>query len=193
MEKQEKQQRILEAALPIFAQYGYKKTTVEDVAARVQMTKSNIYFYVKNKRALYEKAVGHALEKWRDSIAGEIANVDGAKEKFVIAAQRSFSYLAEHPDLRAILIQDPGIFTLSREEDRFYEVNMGAMRILKDIIQQGVNEGTFAPVDVDHVTEFLFSVYIMFLIKAYVKSEGSSVARMYEEGVGLILRGLCRA
>jgi hypothetical protein len=44
--------------------------------------------------------------------------------------------------------------------------------------------------DVDRATDFLFSVYIMFLIKAYVKPEGENVAAMFREGLRLILRGL---
>jgi hypothetical protein len=64
--------------------------------------------------------------------------------------------------------------------------------MLKEIIRQGIDEGVFYPVDVDHVTEFLFSVYIMFLIRTYVKTNGSSTARMYEEGLAVILRGLCK-
>jgi hypothetical protein len=46
-------------------------------------------------------------------------------------------------------------------------------------------------VDVDHTSELFFSIYIMFLIKRYVKSEGVSAARMYEEAMKIVLRGLC--
>jgi hypothetical protein len=46
--------------------------------------------------------------------------------------------------------------------------------------------------DVQHIAELFFSIYIMFLIKTYVKSEGVSAMRMYEEGLKIILRGLCR-
>ncbi len=192
MEKTDKKQKILQAALSLFAHYGYRKTTLEDVADKVGMTKSNIYFYVKNKRDLYEKSVSHALEQWRDTIAAEIETVGSAGEKFAIAARRSFEYVEEHPELRALLMKHPDIFTLSPSEDRFYEVNHGAMMILKNVIRQGIDEGVFYPVDVDHVTEFLFSVYIMFLIKTYVKSDGSSGDRMFEEGLALIFRGLCK-
>lgn len=190
MDKTEKEQKIFEAALSLFSHFGYRKTTVEDVAARVGMTKSNIYFYVKNKRELYEKTVSHALEKWRTAIESEIAAVPGAREKFAIAARRSFEYVAAHGELRALLMKDPDIFTLSTGEDRFYEVNLRAMDMLKQVIRQGIDEDVCYPVDVDHVTEFLFSVYIMFLIKTYVKSDGSSSDRMYEEGLALISRGL---
>jgi len=192
MVKADKEQQIFQAALSLFAYYGYRKTTVEDVAVKVGMTKSNIYFYVKNKRDLYEKSVSHALEKWRNTIEEELETADNAKDKFTIASTRSFEYLEDHRELRALLIQDPDIFTLSTSEDRFYEVNLRAMQMLKNVIQQGIDEGAFYPVDVDHVTEFLFSVYIMFLIKTYVKSDGSSSDRLFEEGLALIFRGLCK-
>ena len=192
MTKTDKQQHIFNAALKLFARYGFKKTTVEDVAAEVGMTKSNLYFYVANKRELYEHTVGDALRQWRDSVASAVAKKDDVVEKFSVMATKSFEYLLSNEELRSILIMDPGIFTLSPEEDRFFEINQGAMLLIKDILVQGIKEGRFYEVDVDHMTELLFSIYIMFLIKTYIKSEGSSALRMYEEGVALILRGLCR-
>ncbi|MBW1824545.1 MAG: TetR/AcrR family transcriptional regulator [Deltaproteobacteria bacterium] len=192
MTKTDKQQNIFDAALKLFARFGFKKTTVEDVAAEVGMTKSNLYFYVANKRELYEHTVGNALRQWRDSVAAAISNKDDAVEKFKVMTAKSFEYLSNHEELQSILIMDPGIFTLSPAEDRFYEINQGAMLLIKDILVQGIKEGQFYEVDIDHMTELLFSIYIMFLIKTYIKSEGSSAFRMYEEGVTLVLRGLCR-
>ncbi len=192
MTRDKKQTEIFAAALKLFALYGFKKTTVEDVAAQVGMTKSNIYFYVKNKRDLYEKTVSTALEQWRNSVAEAVATSDDVVEKFTIMAQRSFDYLADHEDLRCILIKDPGIFTLTPREDRFYDINLGAMNLIRDILNQGIEQGRFYPVEVASTAELLFSIYIMFLIKTYVKSEGVSSVRMYDEGLKIILRGLCR-
>ncbi|RPH47777.1 MAG: TetR/AcrR family transcriptional regulator [Desulfobacteraceae bacterium] len=192
MTKTEKQQEIFHAALKKFARYGFKKTTIEDVAAEVGMTKSNLYFYVVNKRDLYEQTVSNALRQWRDSVASAIEEKGGVVEKFSVMAEKSFEYLSHHKDLRSILIMDPGIFSLSPEEDRFSEINQGAMLLIKKILMQGIREKIFYKIDVDRISELLFSIYIMFLIKTYIKSEGSSAFRMYEEGVALILRGLCR-
>lgn len=192
MPKTDKKDEILNAALKVFARYGYKKTTLEDVARELAMTKSNIYFYVAGKRDLYEQAIRNALTLWRDSVAAAIAEKDNAVEKFTVMAVKSYEYLANDEDLRSILIMDPGIFTLTPAEDRFHEINQGAMLLIRDIIVQGIDEGLFIEVDVDHTAQFLFSVYIMFLIKTYIKSEGVSAFRMYEQGTTLVLRGLCR-
>jgi AcrR family transcriptional regulator len=192
MPKEDKKQEILTAALKVFARYGFKKATVEDVAKEVSMTKSNLYFYVAGKRELYEQSIRNALQQWRDSVAIAIAEKNNAVEKFKVMAVKSYEYLANDEQLRSILIKDPGIFTLTPSEDRFYEINKGAMLMIKDILVQGINEGHFHEFDVDHTTEFIFSVYIMFLIKTYIKSEGVSAFRMYEQGTELVLRGLCR-
>jgi AcrR family transcriptional regulator len=152
----------------------------------------NIYFYVKNKKDLYEKTVRNALDRWRASVAGAVANEKSAPEKFAVMAERSFEYLRDRGDITAILSRDPDIFTLSPDEDRFRDVNDAAMRIMRDILAQGVREKSFHAMNVDRATEFLFSVYIMFLIRAYVKKEGTNVEEMFREGLRLILRGLCR-
>jgi len=192
MDKAEKQNKILDAALKLFALSGFRKTTLEDVAEKVGMTKSNLYFYVNNKRDLYEKTVSRSLRRWRDLVAEAVADTDDVVEKFSVMAKKSFEYLAADEDLRAISIKDPSIFTLTSGEDRFYEINYEAMQLIKSILVQGIEEGRFYPVDVDHTTELFFSIYIMFLIKTYVKSEGISTVGMYNEGLKIILRGLCR-
>ncbi|HPI92836.1 MAG TPA: TetR/AcrR family transcriptional regulator [Deltaproteobacteria bacterium] len=191
MKKDHKQNDIFHAALKLFARFGYQKTTMEDVAAETGMSKGNIYFYVSGKRDLYEKTVSSALQQWRETVAEAVAREGDVVEKFSVMARLSFEYLVDHDDLRSILIKDPGIFTLTPREDRFSEINLGAMQLVKNILSQGIAEGRFHPVDVDHTAELFFSIYIMFLIKRYVKSEGVSAARMYDEGMKIILRGIC--
>ena len=191
MDKDLKQNHILDAALKQFARFGYQKTTMEDIAAELGMTKGNLYFYISGKRDLYEKTVSCALQQWRETVAAAVAEVDDVVEKFSVMARLSFEYLVDHEDLRAVLIKDPSIFSLTPREDRFYEINFGAMQLIKNILGQGIHEGRFHKVDVDHTAELFFSIYIMFLIKRYVKSEGVSASRMYEEAMKIVLRGIC--
>ncbi|MGO9147497.1 MAG: TetR/AcrR family transcriptional regulator [Desulfomonilia bacterium] len=192
MDKDRKLNDILKAALRLFAHYGFKKTTLDDVANELGMTKSNLYFYVTNKRDLYEKTVSIAFQEWQTAVVEAVGEVDDVAEKFSVMAMRSIEYLVDHEELRSVFMKDPGIFTLYPAEDRFYEINKGAMLLIEDILSQGIKQGRFYDMDVQHTAELFFSIYIMFLIKTYVKSEGVSAMRMYEEGLKIILRGLCR-
>ena len=40
---------ILEAAQGLFSKFGYKKTTMEDIAQELHKGKSSLYYYFKNK------------------------------------------------------------------------------------------------------------------------------------------------
>lgn len=47
-----KRQRILEVASELFARHGYETTTLDEVAARIEVTKPFIYSYYRNKGEL---------------------------------------------------------------------------------------------------------------------------------------------
>ena len=189
-ENNKKYQLLLSASLELFAKFGYKKTTVEDVAATQDMTKGNLYFYVKNKRDLYEKTIEFALTQWKNSVSDSVSVDMDVVSGFRTLVIKSIEYIENNKTLQTILINDPSIFTLSSNEDRFYEINVSARNILKQILEQGIQEKVFYPMDVEHVTEYLFSVYIMFLIKNYVKSDNSSSEKIFSEGLELTIRGL---
>jgi AcrR family transcriptional regulator len=192
MGNQERTTQIFDAALKIFARYGYKKTTVEDIARDVGMTKGNLYFYFKDKRDLYNQAVAHALLKWQSRVAAAVEQQDDVADKFVTLAAKSYEYLSEDDDLRTIITNDPSIQAVSPEEDRFPQIGQASVQMLRRILQQGVDQGRFRTIDVEYITGFLYSIYVMFIIKTYIRSEGQSALKMYQEGVDVILHGLLK-
>lgn len=52
VEAEETHQRILRAALDVFAAEGYERATFEDVAHRIRLTKGAVYWHFKNKPEL---------------------------------------------------------------------------------------------------------------------------------------------
>lgn len=66
-----KRQEILEKSLACFAKYGYSKTTLDDVGRALNMNKTTLYHYFKNKEELFlnallwvaEKEIGELQEK----------------------------------------------------------------------------------------------------------------------------------
>ena len=48
---------ILEEARELFAKYGYKKTTMEDIAQALGKGKSSLYYYFKNKEEIFQAVI----------------------------------------------------------------------------------------------------------------------------------------
>lgn len=192
MKRQEKLSTIYEAALRIFARYGYRRTRVEDIADELGMTKGNLYLYVENKRDLYEKAVAHGLLRWQDMVSRSIEKIDDVVDRFVVMSKKGYTYLSRDVSLRAVLINDPSIFPLSGKEPPFSEINRTSVALLRSVLEQGMATGRFREVDVDNLAEFLYSVYVMLIIKTYVRSEGKSTQKMFEQGLDIVLQGLLK-
>jgi len=192
MKREKKEEKILSAALKHFSRFGYRKTSLEGVARDCDMTTGNIYFYVKNKEELYIKAVSSALLKWQAHAAQTIASCDDIHEKFRLMATASFDYVINDEELRSLLQQDPDIYTISPRDDRFRDINIASVQIVKSVLQEGIAAGTFQhDMDLDGTADFIWSVYVMFLIRAYHKNEETeNIRRIYHRGVEVILRGL---
>jgi len=60
--------RILASALALFAKKGYERTTFNDIAARLKMTKGAVYWHFESKEALLIALVDEMLEKFERQI-----------------------------------------------------------------------------------------------------------------------------
>ncbi len=192
MENPDKAVQILDASLKVFAHYGYKKASMEEIAAGVDMTKGALYFYYRDKHDLYEKTVEHALLRWQSRVREAIEAENDIIQKFLILARKSYDYLAQDDDLRMLIIKDPKIQAITPSEDRYPNIGRVSYFLLREIIQQGLDEKKFRDLNVDQVAGFLYSVYSMFIVKTYINSEGQSAQEMYQAGIDVILNGLRR-
>ncbi|MGM0431982.1 MAG: TetR/AcrR family transcriptional regulator [Spirochaetota bacterium] len=189
MRSEDKRRSILAAAKSAFAAYGYRKTTVVEIAEMVGMTKSNLYFYFPSKHDLYEQVVRMSLLTWQQSVAKAAKEQPGIRQRFIMLARMGFTYLREDEELSAMVIQDSSILSLSKRDDRFLDVNAQSLGLLMAVLNEGIAAGVFRTVDVQLTGEFLFSLYMMMLLKTYVKRE-ENTQQQFEEALEIIVRGL---
>ncbi len=50
VKEQERNDEVMKAAFEVFAEYGYRKATLDDIAQRLGLTKSALYLYSDGKR-----------------------------------------------------------------------------------------------------------------------------------------------
>ena len=78
---------IYEAALKVFAKYGYRKATLEDIAGEMGMTAANLYAYSRSKRALYEQTVSCAMLRWQEKVRAAVSKKRRAADKLSALAE----------------------------------------------------------------------------------------------------------
>ena len=181
---------IFAAALEIFARYGFRKTTVEDIADRLNMTKGNLYRYAKNKRDLYEKTVSWALLRWQANVRRAIAEESEVENQFLVMCRSAVTYLATDPDLRQVLAADPDIFPMFPGSDPYGAINAASIEMIKTLLKLGIQLGRFRTVDVDTAAETIFGIYKMLIIRAYIRNEEKRLEQMFEQALELMTHGM---
>lgn len=55
--------RIIEGALEVFLAYGYSRTTMDDIARAVEMSRPSVYLHFRNKAEIYRAAAQAIFER----------------------------------------------------------------------------------------------------------------------------------
>lgn len=61
---QDKRNRVMAAAISLFAQHGVNGTSVEQIAKLAKVSKTNLLYYFASKEQLYLDVINHLLEVW---------------------------------------------------------------------------------------------------------------------------------
>jgi len=140
---------ILDAALAVFAEQGFARSRLDDVARRAGVTKGTVYLYFDSKEALFREVVkakvGHSVTRGEEFVR----TFQGpARELLCAFIERYWASLLQ-PDnaqLARLAMTEFGSFP---DLLRFYldEVVQRAHRLIASIIKQGVSQAEFRAVD----------------------------------------------
>lgn len=192
MRQRQDKNQIYDVALQQFSTYGYRKTTLEDIAAAMNMTGASLYSYAASKQNLYHDAVAYGLKKWQTYVLEAIEKADGPSEYFEELCRSSVEYLNEDKVLRTILKRDPDIFPMFPEADPYEDINKDSFSMLKEAIDKGVAAGVFAKIDTLKCTRILFSIYKTLIIETYIKYETEEIMDAFPVIMQVILNGLLK-
>lgn len=88
--RQQNEEIILAAAEVEFADHGFMGATMNNIALRANLPKSNIHYYFKNKLQLYVEVLANILDLW-DSALNELTSSDDpalALRSYIITKMR---------------------------------------------------------------------------------------------------------
>jgi TetR/AcrR family fatty acid metabolism transcriptional regulator len=140
----DKRQRILDAAVKVFAKKGYHGAKVAEIAKKAGVADGTIYLYFRNKEDILVSLFDEVMEEHIEEARGEIARVKGAAEKLRVAAGHHLKLFSGNQDLAVVfqveLRQSTKFlerFTASWLQDYF--------KLLQDVIAEGQREGSLRP------------------------------------------------
>lgn len=138
---------LLATATRLFAERGYERTTLQDVADAMGVSRSSLYHYVTSK----EDLLAMLVEGWSRELANRFAAVRArsdlsAEGKLRTLADMIVRERAESPDQFRVLDQaEPTLPEPLREQHR--KARRDVLAELRAVIEEGIDAGDFKPLD----------------------------------------------
>jgi AcrR family transcriptional regulator len=91
-----KKEKILEAAYEQFLHYGYSKTTMNEIAGALSMSKALLYYYFPDKSELYIAVTRKLATEYLKTIEDKIAQITDLKEAFVFQIDNHHDFIVKN-------------------------------------------------------------------------------------------------
>lgn len=147
--KEQNEELILAAALEVFSTYGFRGSTVDQIAERAGMSKPNLLYYFRRKDDIYLAVLEKTLSDWLQPLTGLDPDADPVEEiRRYITAKLELSRL--RPNASRLFANE-----ILQGAPRLGAVLKGPLKRLVDrkarIIEGWISAGRLAPVDPYHL------------------------------------------
>jgi AcrR family transcriptional regulator len=193
--KEDKKNRILEAATHLFAQTGYAGTAVADIAVYADIGKGTIYEYFDSKEDLF-----FAVFEWYKKKTGAEATVGisvlgaSAADRLVALNNSLMSMWDEMKDVFVLVMEFWAASSSSNMRERFQsafkQLYQDYRRIVSGLIVDGISRGEFRDdIDPEIIAAALVGTWDALFLQAWF-DDSFDLAATSKGFLDTVLRGL---
>lgn len=179
-----RQAAIIEAAKDVFQRYGFKKTSMDDLARAAGLSRQGLYLHFPNKQALFKAMVMRLLDAMRMDARAALARDDVSVEERVLDAFVAMFGKAvgsdNHDELFATIVELVGTQNV-REIESEFATDMAQVLLSSGVIAQWKEAG-YSAMD---LAELLFAASDGIKRRARTSTE-------YRDRMRIAIRLVCR-
>jgi AcrR family transcriptional regulator len=144
----DKRALILGAALKLFGQYGFRRTSIDDIAREAGIAKGTVYLYVETKEALFRALSQSLIDQMMDTARAAAAGQGTLSDRLLAVLDAKFGFFYD------LLRGSPHAVELLDSKGRvcadiFAESDAAYTRLLTKVVADAARRGEIAPKRVD--------------------------------------------
>lgn len=184
-----KRQAVLAAAAQLFNERGFHATSLDDIAARLHVTKPTLYYYIKNKDEILLGCVRQGLDMMLDCIE-DSRRAGGQAVDQLLTCMRVYG---------RIVTMDFGMCLIRVGDEQLPNDSRVELRRLKGeidhefrrLVAAGVDEGSIAPCD-PKMTAFVIAGALSWIGRWYQPDGQRSPDEIVEQCISTLCSGILR-
>jgi AcrR family transcriptional regulator len=181
-------QRILAAAEALFAEHGFRGTTIQMVADAAGVNRALIFYYYGSKERLYQTLMEEASRALGEEMKLRLQRVRDPVEALQAWIEVASQAMASRPQLLRLVLREvvgPGARVLPVER---YIDELEAP--LRSTLEEGVRQGLFRPLDSRLTAIGIFGLLSTYFRRRFATGEIFSAEEVSRHVLDLILHGL---
>lgn len=192
VQKETMRESIVNAASDIFSKYGYKKTTMDDIAMALGKGKSSIYYYFRNKEEIFQAVLEQEVILLKSKLQKAVNRKKHHKGKlkaYIITRMKGFESMINFYNA----VKNEYLSQFEFIERIRYKYDQEEIAVVQGILEEGVEKGDFRIED-----PFLASVVIVtsmkgFEIPLYITGKkGQDIEQIVDKLLKMLFNGILK-
>jgi AcrR family transcriptional regulator len=180
---------LLEAAR-VFARFGFKKASIDDIAREAGVGKGTVYLAAESKEDLFYQVLHREIRAWQSECAKTIDPRVPAAELLSKLLATAMLYVEKHPLVLDLLLGET-IRTLPGWAERLHELRAIGRANVIEVLRIGIRQKAFrADLEVETVASLLQDFQIAAYRRPEAHEKPRDVADRARVGLDLVLNGL---
>lgn len=194
--KDEKKKEILLAAMQVFSKKGMKNSRMIDIAWAADIGKGTIYEYFRNRDEILFEAFNLIMGEMEAQINKSLGLLTNPEDKIRAVVKVSFDALqAMSPEMMQIFLDfwSEGIRRRKETGEKSFDLEsmyFDYRQMLSEILNDGIREGYFRPMDVLSVAATIIAIIDGLLLQIILDFQALDHNKIVDEVIDLVLAGI---
>lgn len=187
--REAKRYAVLQAAAQLFNERGFHATSLDDIAARLKVTKPTLYYYVKNKDEILLQCVRRGLTLMLEGIEASRSNGGKAVDQLMACMQVYARIVTQDFGMCLIRVGDEQLPPASRKELR--RLKSAVDQEFRRLVAAGVAEGSLQPCD-PKMTAFVIAGALSWIGRWYRPGGQYTAEQVAQQCIATLCDGVLR-
>jgi AcrR family transcriptional regulator len=186
-DREVKREAVIRAAAHAFNQKGYHNTSLDDIAAALEVTKPTVYYYVTNKEQLLFECFAAGIEQIRIGFREAKSLEASARERLNAVLRNYAKAMASEFGWCMVRVEDQDLSPAMSDHIKAmkHEIDQGIRRL----IREGVQDGSIHPCD-PKMTAFAVAGSLNWIAHWYKENQSMTPAQIADAFITIFENGL---
>lgn len=191
VQKDDVRKKIVQEASRIFTRFGYRKTTMEEIAFASRKGKSSIYYYFKSKEEIYKAVVEKEANELKEELRVEVSRYTDPIEQlksYILFRMHKIKMLTNFYDA----LKSEYLSHLEFIEKIRKKFDQDEIKIVKQILQNGIGSGKFNIEDPELSAVAIVTAMKGLEIPLFIRKEHGNIETRLDNLIKFLFYGLVK-